>query len=126
MLYEVITLKNNFAVIRGLLGLQADSMTDPVAAEAFMATEARVQSMALLYEKLYESARFSEASMADYLPSLVRDVVANYAHAADVRVETDVADVRLDAKRLQARITSYNVCYTKLLRTCRALARAAT
>ncbi len=95
-------LKNNFAVIRGLLGLQADSMTDPVAAEAFMATEARVQSMALLYEKLYESARFSEASMADYLPSLVRDVVANYAHAADVRVETDVADVRLDAKRLQA------------------------
>ncbi|HPM71551.1 MAG TPA: PAS domain S-box protein, partial [Spirochaetales bacterium] len=95
-------LKNNFAVIRGLLGLQADSMTDPSAAEAFLATEARVQSMALLYEKLYESSRFSEASMADYLPSLVREVVANYAHAADVRVETDAADVRLDVKRLQA------------------------
>jgi len=95
-------IKNNFAVIQSLLGMQAGEAADEASAEAFRSTEGRVRSMALLYEKLYESAGFVEASMRDYLPALAADVAANFPAAWAVSVDADVEDIALDAKRLQA------------------------
>lgn len=95
-------IKNNFTVIQSLLGMQAGEVADDASAEAFRSTEGRVRSMALLYEKLYESAGFVEASMRDYLPALARDVAANFPGSGAVTVDADVEDIVLDAKRLQA------------------------
>jgi len=95
-------IKNNFAVIRSILRLQALDAPDAVSAGAFKATESRVQSMTVLYEKLYESAGFLEASLRDYLPALTKDIIANFPHGATIGTVFDVEDVKLDAKRLQS------------------------
>ncbi len=95
-------IKNNFAVIRSILRLQALDAPDAVSAGAFKATESRVQSMTVLYQKLYESAGFLEASLRDYLPALTRDIIANFPQASTIGTVFDIEDVRLDAKRLQS------------------------
>jgi len=94
-------IKNNFGVIKGILGMQAQSSRDERSAEDFRSTEGRVQSMALLYEKLYEAAGFAEASVRDYIPALISEIVANFPNAAGVSVSVDVDDFVLDARRLQ-------------------------
>ena len=94
-------IKNNFSTVRGLLGFQADSIRDPDAVDAFRATEGRIQSMALLYEKLYESSDFTTVSLADYLPELVGDVVSNFPDAGRVTIESKVDDVILNARQVQ-------------------------
>jgi len=95
-------IKNNLAVIRSLLLVQAQEAPDDVAAQAFKATESRVQSMTVLYEKLYESANFSEASLRDYMPALTREIVANFPQGSSVKVVSDIDDCTLDARRLQS------------------------
>lgn len=95
-------IKNNLAVIRSLLLVQAQEATDAAAADAFKATESRVQSMTVLYEKLYESASFNEASLRDYLPALTREIVANFPQGSRVKVVSDIDDCKLDARRLQS------------------------
>ncbi|OHD22530.1 MAG: hypothetical protein A2Y38_18470 [Spirochaetes bacterium GWB1_59_5] len=95
-------IKNNFAVIRGLLQMQAQDAHDAISSEAFRATERRVQSMTVLYEKLYESSSFTEASLRDYVPALTKEIVSNFPDCSRIRIVSDVADFRLDAKRLQS------------------------
>lgn len=95
-------IKNNLAVIRSILRLQAMDAPDAVTAESFRATESRVQSMTVLYEKLYEAAGFSDASLRDYIPALIRGIVANFPNGSVVGIVLNVDDVRLDARRLQS------------------------
>lgn len=94
-------IKNNFSTVRGLLNFQADTIRDPDAIEAFKTTEGRIQSMALLYEKLYESNDFLTISLVDYLPDLVGEVVSSFPNAARVTIEAKVGDVNLNARQVQ-------------------------
>ncbi|MBU0926747.1 MAG: PAS domain S-box protein [Spirochaetes bacterium] len=95
-------IKNNFSVIKSLLGMQAGAAPDPKTAESFRTTESRVQSMALLYERLFESSNFLEASARDYLPALVHDIASNFPAGDRVAIITETDDIVLDAKRLQS------------------------
>ncbi|MDA8425546.1 MAG: PAS domain S-box protein [Treponema sp.] len=94
-------IKNNMGVIHSLLGLQAASVREPSAAAALDDAANRVQSMTLLYDKLYQSATFDAVSIRDYLSSLVDEIVGTFPGGASVRVEKNIEDVQLDVKRLQ-------------------------
>ncbi|MFW5975797.1 MAG: sensor histidine kinase [Alkalispirochaetaceae bacterium] len=60
-------------------------------------TEARsrMQSMTVLYEKLYRSENVSEISIAEYLPSLIREIVSTYGPENHVALEIDAEDFEL-------------------------------
>src|SRR5258708_6679757 len=62
--------KNNLQVTSSLLRLQASAIDDPRAREMFEETESRIQSMALVHEKLYQSMNLSRIDFADYVRSL--------------------------------------------------------
>ncbi|PKL10018.1 MAG: hypothetical protein CVV51_00795 [Spirochaetae bacterium HGW-Spirochaetae-7] len=94
-------IKNNFSTLRSLLNLQSDSIRDPGAIAAFRATEGRIQSMALLYEKLYESSDFITVSLADYLPPLVAEIISNFPNAGMVTMEVKAEDLQLNARLAQ-------------------------
>jgi two-component sensor histidine kinase len=57
--------------------------------------------MSLLYDKMYRSSSFSEASVRDYLSSLVDEVVSAFPNGRSVTVRKRIGDFKLDAKRLQ-------------------------
>jgi len=90
-------IKNNMNTIRGLLYLQGAEMKDPAAAEALHDAETRVQSMMILYDKLYSSHDYKEMSVKSYLGPLLDEILENFTNRSIVQVEKDIEDFVLEA-----------------------------
>ncbi len=94
-------IKNNMNTISGLLSLQAGAIEEPSAIAALQDAGNRIQSMSLLYDKLYQTSTFSELSIKDYVSTLADEILDNFPNRYLVTVEKDLQDFMLDAKRLQ-------------------------
>ncbi|MBU4268353.1 MAG: sensor histidine kinase, partial [Acidobacteria bacterium] len=94
-------IKNNMATVMGLFSLQASTLKNPDAIAALKDAGSRVQSMVVLYEKLYQSIGSDQVEVRNYLPSLVDEIVANFPNSAKVKVEKKIADFVLNAKKIQ-------------------------
>lgn len=94
-------IKNNMSTIQSLLSLQAAMTQAPEADEALKVAANRVESMALLYDRLYRSGNFDELPIADYLSSLVDEIMGNFHNSHEVRVVKELGDFSLGAKPLQ-------------------------
>jgi two-component sensor histidine kinase len=66
--------KNNLQVISSLLNLQARYLPDPAARAIFTQSQNRVQSIALVHERLYESADLSHVDFGKYTTILLENV----------------------------------------------------
>jgi PAS domain S-box-containing protein len=93
-------IKNNMNTINSLLTLQAESLKDPAGIAALEDAQSRVQSMLVLYDKLYRSDDFRELSLKEYLPALIDEIAANYAVNDKVKIEKQIEDFNVDAKKL--------------------------
>jgi two-component sensor histidine kinase len=83
--------KNNLQVISSLLNLQARYLPDPAARAIFTQSQNRVQSIALVHERLYESADLSHVDFSKYMTLLLDNVFDT--HGADSRGIAKVIDV---------------------------------
>ncbi len=92
--------KNNMNTMKSLLFLQSQSVKNEAVAAALMDASGRLQSMYVLYEKLYRSSAFTELSLTEYLPALVDEVLGIFPNADAVTVTTDVDDLAMDPKTL--------------------------
>jgi two-component sensor histidine kinase len=86
--------KNNLAVISGLLNLQMHSANNDYTRNVLLDCKSRVSSMALVHEKLYQSHSLAEINLHVYLPDLVKEI----RHAFDdseeqIKVLLSVPDV---------------------------------
>lgn len=87
--------KNNFQIVSSLLSLQAGSMRDAEAIEAFAASQNRIKSMALIHEKLYQSQSLEKIDFSDYLRSMADEIASAYYDVAG-RVSLDFDIERVD------------------------------
>ena len=88
--------KNNLQVIASLLRLQATHIEDAAALEMFNESRNRIESMALVHQKLYQSANFSQVDIGEYARSLAALLIRSYdARAAQVALKTKIDDVSL-------------------------------
>ncbi len=94
-------IKNNMSTINSLLYLHAETLKDITAVRALHDAGSRVQSMMLLYDKIYHSADFMEISVRSYFPSLVEKIVSNFPHGNKVKIINSIDDFILDTNRLQ-------------------------
>ncbi len=83
--------KNNLQVISSLLNLQAQYVEDPATRAVFASSQGRVQSIALVHEKLYQSRDLSHIKLGEYLKTLLTDLLS--AHSATDRGISSVIDV---------------------------------
>ncbi len=95
-------IKNNMLSMKSLLHLQASKFEDPAVLSAFEDSETRLDSMMLLYERLYQSPNITEVSVKALLPPLVAQIVENHAHGRPVTITEKLEDVVVDAKRANA------------------------
>ncbi len=93
-------IKNSLNTVRSLLTLQARSLTDPGAKAALKDAGTRVQSMSLLYEKLYRSENVQTHSTEKYFSSLVKDIIHVFPNREQVTIETNIEDFMLNVKIL--------------------------
>jgi two-component sensor histidine kinase len=88
--------KNNLQVISSLLNLQARYLPDPAARAIFSQSQNRVQSIALVHERLYESADLSHVDFAKYVLVLLDNIFDTYgAENRGIAKVIDVGDVNL-------------------------------
>ena len=93
-------IKNNMNTINGLLTLQAESLTDPAAVDALKDAESRVQSMMVLYDKLYRSDNYNEVAISEYLPGLIAEITENFPNKKNVQIESSIEDFILEVQTL--------------------------
>jgi len=92
--------KNNLAVIGGLLGLQADGLKDERARTSLAESQQRVLSMALIHEYLYSSKNLDRVNFGEYARQLVSELIASYAlESGLVAVEIEVEAIELPVHR---------------------------
>lgn len=86
--------KNNLQVVSTILKLHAEQMVDPAAKAAFRDSQDRVRAIALLHERLHQSARPGDVDIGDYARSLVPDLLRAYGRN-DIRVEVEAGGIAL-------------------------------
>ncbi|MDH5676386.1 MAG: PAS domain-containing protein [Myxococcales bacterium] len=92
--------KNNLQIIKSLLHLQRAKLPGDERAGVFQESIDRVQVMALLHEKLYQSDDLASIDTADYLSSLVDSLSESYLVGGNpIAFELDVEPQRLDLDR---------------------------
>ncbi len=75
--------KNNMAVIIALLDLQMGDFDDPHLRSAFQDAKNRINSMALVHQKLYEAQNLSHINLKDYIQDLVELLRITYSVAPE-------------------------------------------
>jgi PAS domain S-box-containing protein len=82
--------KNNMQVISSLLNLQLNNIVDEGTRNVFIESQNRIQSMALIHEKIYRSEDFMKIDFAAYMHDLVALLMRSYgvrSERVDLAVE---------------------------------------
>ena len=86
--------KNNLQIISSLINLGQSKCDPDNTADFIQQTKMRINSMALLHEKLYQSPDLSKINMKEYITKLVYNLLGVYGSAAgNVEVEYDLDPV---------------------------------
>ena len=91
--------KNNLQVITSLLNLQARDIVDESAQKLFINSQSRVQTMALIHERLYQSDNLSKVNFAEYIPALVDSLFSTYktgSQEVDLQIDVEELMIELD------------------------------
>jgi PAS domain S-box-containing protein len=88
--------KNNLQVISSLLKMQSRSITDPEIMEIFQESQSRIHSMALIHEKLYQSADLARINCAEYIQNLTSHLYRCYGMTPrHIQLEVKVPQISL-------------------------------
>lgn len=89
--------KNNLTVISSLLNLQSRYIKDKDDLMMFMESQSRAKSMALIHQRLYDSADLKRIDFGDYIRSLAEDMFKTYVqNPKQIKLHLLVEDVLLD------------------------------
>ena len=83
--------KNNLQIISRMLNQQSGKITDKKVLEIFRETQNRVESMALIHEKLYQSKDMTRIDFADYIQAVASHLFPQY------NVDPSVIKQKIDA-----------------------------
>ncbi len=95
-------IKNNMSVINSLLLLQSGANQDQSVRAVLNEAASRVQSMAVLYDKLYRSESFLDLSIRDFLTPLIKQILALFRGTVQVKAEVAVEDFMVSARILSS------------------------
>jgi two-component sensor histidine kinase len=86
--------KNNLAVISGLLNLQMHTVTNQYTRDVLLDCKTRVASMALVHEKLYRSHSLAEIDLHSYLPDLINEIRNSFLDSGEhIKVDLSIPHV---------------------------------
>ena len=87
--------KNNMQIINSLLSLQGESIGDEQVLDIFKVSQNRIQSMALVHNRLYQSPNLAKVDFASYIRDLASMLFRSYKTYGRIASSIDVPDVSL-------------------------------
>ena len=83
--------KNNLQIIISLLYLQAQKTPDPESSHALLDSQSRIQSMALIHQKLYQSGDLASVDFDGYVKNLASSLMSSYgADPSRIKIVVDI------------------------------------
>ena len=82
--------KNNLQVIISLLRIQSSELQSEEAKVSFEDAIARIMTMSLIHQKMYEKESLSQIDLTDYLSTLLNDVISANNRGINVSVAQDI------------------------------------
>ncbi len=93
-------IKNNMSSVQALLRMQADTLDNPDANTALEEAASRLQSMMVLYDKLYRQGTVESMSAAEYLPALISEILSVFPGGEKVHLHSEIDDILFDVQEL--------------------------
>ncbi len=90
--------KNNLLVVSSLLEWQRDSVDDPQFVSMIAESQSRVQSIALVHEKLYASEDLAQINLGDYLDTLIHQLTVSFNLNPDIAVSLNLDPIFLNVE----------------------------
>ena len=91
--------KNNMQIIASILNLQSNLTKDSELTKILDDSQNRIQSMALVHEKLYETKDFTKITLQDYINELTERLIAGYSEKIGkitATIKTDSIQLDID------------------------------
>jgi two-component sensor histidine kinase len=89
--------KNNLQIISSLLNLQSNFISDDVALQAINEGKNRVNSMALIHQKLYQEKDITSINSKDYFTDLIESLIETYNYQEEeLIINTEILPILLD------------------------------
>lgn len=93
--------KNNLQIVSSLLNLQGEFNSNENPEELLRKSQSKIQTMAIIHEKLYKSDNLASIDLKTYLESLLGYFETSYELSAhDISIQTDIGEVALDMDHL--------------------------
>ncbi|MDZ7690192.1 MAG: histidine kinase dimerization/phosphoacceptor domain -containing protein [Balneolaceae bacterium] len=88
--------KNNLAIVSGLIELQMDGSLSEDAQKVLQDSQSRIQSMALVHDKLYRTTSLSDIGMQTYLEELVQSLQSTFSGMdSDITINFDIDEINM-------------------------------
>lgn len=87
--------KNNLQIVSELLDSQLDQLQEPRTVAIIRESQNRVQAMALVHQKLYQSQNLAQVDMQEYIREIVEHLLTSFRCQA-VQEHLDIAAIELD------------------------------
>lgn len=91
--------KNNLAIISGLLSLQENSIENEEAKRVLSDSKTRIMSMALVHKMLYENPQLKNIAIAKYSSNLLAELLNSYNVTKNIRVNEDYDNIYLPVSK---------------------------
>lgn len=92
--------KNNLAVISGLLEMQTFNAKDERIAKELKESQSRIQSIATVHEILYQSESFSDIALHSYIDELASFIAGTFGpHDKNIHFEKEIEPISLTVKQ---------------------------
>ncbi len=92
--------KNNFQLISSLVCLKEGSLKDESTKEVLREVQNKIQSMAFIHEKLYQSETLSTINFSEYITFIINELRVTYQAAGKkCAFEINVGEINIDIKQ---------------------------
>lgn len=91
--------KNNLAVVSGMMDLQAFSTENEEVKRLLNDSRNRIKTMALIHEKLYQSASLSQIDFGSYVEDLIENIKGVSASDKEIEVELEYDSFNLNVNQ---------------------------
>lgn len=93
-------IKNNLNTVMSILSVHSNHIDSPEAISAIQDAKSRVNTMLVVYDKLYRSDNLEQLSLKEYLTPLINEIIELFPDLKDISLKTNVDNIPINVKLL--------------------------